>query len=120
MNVGPLELMVIMVIAILVVGPQRTVEIIRAIGQMTSQLRKLSDEFTTVFQTQVWNVEQETRQAADDVASQASSPLAALSEVQAEIQALERDTRQALERAITGESESPPTEDSPEIREESG
>ncbi len=114
LNVGPFELMMIMVIAILVVGPQRMVEIVRTVGRMAGQLRRLSNEFTSTLQSEIWSAEQKekTRQAADDIASNASSPLTTLTDVQSEVKALERETRQALEKAITGQPESLATEDS--------
>lgn len=53
LNVGPSELIVILLIAILVVGPERMVKIARKIGQVTRQLRNLSSEFTSALQAEV-------------------------------------------------------------------
>jgi Tat protein translocase TatB subunit len=53
LNVGPWELIVVLVIAILVAGPQRMVEIARTLGRASRQLRDLSREFTTALQTEI-------------------------------------------------------------------
>ena len=42
LNVGPWEVTVILIIAILVVGPKRMVEVGRSIGRAASQMRRLS------------------------------------------------------------------------------
>ncbi|HKZ75100.1 MAG TPA: twin-arginine translocase TatA/TatE family subunit [Actinomycetota bacterium] len=43
-NIGPLELMVILVIALLVVGPKRLPEVGRSIGRGLREFRKAQDE----------------------------------------------------------------------------
>lgn len=45
-NIGPLELMVILVVALLVVGPKRLPEVGRQIGRSLHLLRKAQDEVT--------------------------------------------------------------------------
>jgi Tat protein translocase TatB subunit len=67
LNVGPWELIVVLVIAILVAGPQRMVEIARTLGRASRQLRDLSREFTTALQTEI--------QAADMDAGRSGSDL---------------------------------------------
>lgn len=59
LNIGPWELMIITVIAILAVGPKRVVEIARAIGRITSQMRRLSDDFMATIQTEIQIDEQQ-------------------------------------------------------------
>jgi len=46
-NIGTAELMLILLIALIVVGPRRLPEIGREIGKILSDLRKISQEFTT-------------------------------------------------------------------------
>ncbi len=46
-NIGTAELLLIFVIALIVVGPRRLPEIGREIGKILSDLRKMSQEFTT-------------------------------------------------------------------------
>jgi Tat protein translocase TatB subunit len=44
-NIGPAELIVILLVALLVVGPKRLPEIGRTIGKAMRELRKASDDF---------------------------------------------------------------------------
>ncbi len=43
-NIGPLELMVILIVALLVVGPKRLPEVGRSIGRGLREFRKAQDE----------------------------------------------------------------------------
>lgn len=51
LNVGPLELMVILIVALLVVGPSRLPEVGRSIGRGLREFRKAQDEVRTTLQT---------------------------------------------------------------------
>lgn len=59
LNVGPWELVVVLIIAVLVAGPKRMVEIARTLGEFSRQLRDLSREFTTALQAEVQAAEEE-------------------------------------------------------------
>lgn len=50
-NIGPLELMVILVIALLVVGPRRLPEVGRSIGRGIREFRKAQEEVQKTIQT---------------------------------------------------------------------
>jgi sec-independent protein translocase protein TatB len=52
LNIGTMELMVIITIAILVVGPKRLVQVARTIGRLTTRMRKISGEFTSIIRTE--------------------------------------------------------------------
>lgn len=67
LNVGPWELIVVLIIAILVAGPQRMVEIARTLGRVSRQLRSLSGDFTTALQREIQAVEDEVVQSAPDL-----------------------------------------------------
>ena len=82
LNVGPWELMVILAIAILVVGPRRVAELARTIGRFTAQMRRLSDEFMGAIDTELQDAEQ--------------SALGPAISIQTELEATERETRQAM------------------------
>lgn len=67
LNVGPWELVVVLIIAILVAGPQRMVEIARSLGRLSRQLRDLSREFTTALQAEIYASEEGTGTDLDEV-----------------------------------------------------
>ena len=67
LNVGPWELTVVLMIAILMIGPKKMVELARTIRRYATQLRKLSGEFTTVLQSEIQATEQGARQVLSEV-----------------------------------------------------
>ena len=67
LNVGPWELTVVLMIAILMVGPKRMVDLARTIRRYATQLRKLSGEFTSVLQTEIQATEVGARQVLGEV-----------------------------------------------------
>lgn len=71
-NVGPAELILVLVIAILVAGPERMVEIARKLGHFSRQMRELSREFTTALQAEV----QDTHIDPDEILEEASGGVA--------------------------------------------
>jgi Tat protein translocase TatB subunit len=46
MGIGPPELLVVMVIALLILGPQRLARTARSAGKMVREMRQLGGEFT--------------------------------------------------------------------------
>ncbi|MGD2103822.1 MAG: twin-arginine translocase TatA/TatE family subunit [Anaerolineae bacterium] len=67
LNVGPWELVLVLIVAILVAGPKRMVEIARDLGRFSRQLRDLSREFTTALQAEIHAAEDEAGQAGVDL-----------------------------------------------------
>lgn len=67
LNVGPWELIVVLIIAILVAGPQRMVEIARTLGRASRQLRDMSREFTTALQTEIQAADKEAGKSGPDL-----------------------------------------------------
>lgn len=90
LNVGPWELVVILVIAILLVGPRRMVEIARSMGRVTSQMRSLSHDFLGAMQNELQTTEEQTLQAMNGLAKDGA-------DLSAQVQATERETSQAIE-----------------------
>ncbi|MGD8244332.1 MAG: twin-arginine translocase TatA/TatE family subunit [Anaerolineae bacterium] len=86
LNVGPWELVVVLIIAILVAGPQRMVEIARTLGRVSRQLRDLSREFTTALQAEIQSAEQELGTPSQDL----------------------KEVRQDLEDALSGSTQRTP------------
>lgn len=109
-NLGSWELAVIVILAILLVGPRRVLEIIQSIRRFTAQLRKMSSEFTTLLQAEMYEaqdldrevkgIERETREDLRMTLQEVLNPFAT---VQSELQAAAQETRQALERAVREE-----------------
>jgi sec-independent protein translocase protein TatB len=102
-GVGPAELLVILVIALLVVGPHRLPEMAAQLGRFTRAMRRMSSQVTREFNEAMRDLEteyedmkgewQDVRQGLDDTASLAGS----------ELTAAERDAEQALEEAQASE-----------------
>jgi len=67
LNVGPWELVLVLIIAILVAGPKRMVEIARTLGQYSRQLRDLSREFSSALQAEIQATEEEAKQTGLDL-----------------------------------------------------
>ncbi len=102
LNVGPLELTVILVIAILLIGPKRMIQVSRTIGRLTRQLRRYSADFTATLQTEVAATERAAGESPKDVIKSIAEPFTAL---QAEFGAMQRETRQALTTIVEGTAE---------------
>lgn len=90
LNVGPWELVAILVIAILLVGPKRMIEMARTIGRVTAQMRQMSNEFLGTVQAELDSTEAEARQALEGVVEGGGESVA-------ELRAVEEETRQAIE-----------------------
>jgi sec-independent protein translocase protein TatB len=63
LNVGPLELLVVLAVALIVVGPERLPELARSVGRALRQLRQVQDEVRDMVSS---GVDDEVRQAASD------------------------------------------------------
>jgi Tat protein translocase TatB subunit len=63
LNVGPLELLVVLAVALIVVGPERLPELARSVGRALGQLRQVQDEVRDMVTA---GVDDEMRQAATD------------------------------------------------------
>jgi sec-independent protein translocase protein TatB len=122
LNVGPWELTVIFIIAILLVGPKRMVEMARTIGRVSSQMRRISSEFLGTIRDEVEAVEADAHQALEGAVQVGEESVAELqateqetrqvlesigedrrratTSIKAELQAVERETRQALEEIV--------------------
>jgi Sec-independent protein translocase protein TatA len=93
LNIGPWEITVIIIIAILMIGPKRAVEIARLIGRVTAQMRKLSGEFMGTIQTEIRALNQEAKEAVATASEGEQAPITSLS---AELKSIERETRQVV------------------------
>ncbi len=60
-NIGTGELLFILLLALLVLGPRRIPEVARALGRALRELRSISDEFTTALTREVEAAERAER-----------------------------------------------------------
>ena len=72
-NVGPAELLVILLVALLVVGPRRLPELGRRVGRAMRELRRSSEEFRRSFDYDV-DDEDDLHPNGKDRSSPAASP----------------------------------------------
>jgi Tat protein translocase TatB subunit len=63
LNVGPLELLVVLAVALIVVGPERLPELARSVGRVLRQFREVQDEVRDLVSS---GVDDEMRTAADE------------------------------------------------------
>lgn len=63
LNVGPLELLVVLAVALIVVGPERLPELARSVGRVLRQFREVQDEVREMVSS---GVDDDMRQAADE------------------------------------------------------
>jgi sec-independent protein translocase protein TatB len=63
LNVGPLELLVVLAVALVVVGPERLPELARSVGRVLRQFRDVQDEVRSMVSSEV---NDDMRDAADE------------------------------------------------------
>jgi sec-independent protein translocase protein TatB len=63
LNVGPLELLVVLAVALVVVGPERLPELARSVGRVLRQFREVQDEVRSMVSSEV---NDDMREAADE------------------------------------------------------
>lgn len=63
LNVGPLELVVVLAVALIVVGPERLPELARSVGRVLRQFREVQDEVRDMVSS---GVDDDMREAADE------------------------------------------------------
>ncbi len=100
-NVGPWELTVILIIAVLLLGPRRMLEVSRTIGSVTSQMRKLSNEFLGTIQSELQTTGRETSQVVGNIGRGELEPITSIRD---ELQTTEREIRHAMENIDQNES----------------
>lgn len=93
-NIGLGELLVILIISILVVGPKRTIEIARTLGRISRQLRDLSREFTNALQAEIDATESQTGDIGAELRHVADELRGAFTGAEEEIKAVERGAAQ--------------------------
>jgi Sec-independent protein translocase protein TatA len=87
-NIGTGELMIIIVIAILVIGPKRMLELGQALGRLTRRGREIWSEVLKTIQTEL----QDTQEAVEEIAAGGS-------DLTAEVKATGQETNKALQKS---------------------
>lgn len=125
-NIGTGELMLIIIIAILVIGPKRMLELGQALGRLTRRGREIWSEVMKTIQAEL----QDTKEAVDEIAASGSDLVSEVKttgqetekalqksrtetfDMQAELKELGRETQQVMKEVtegfasiITGEAE---------------
>ena len=95
LNIGPGEMMAILAIAILVIGPARMVTFARALGRIARRMRSISGEFLGSLQEELSETQEEAREALGGLQKDGA-------DVAAEVGATKQETDDVLEG--TGES----------------
>jgi Sec-independent protein translocase protein TatA len=87
-NIGTGELMIIIVIAILVIGPKRMLELGQALGRLTRRGREIWNEVMKTIQAEL----QDTKEAVEEIASSGSNLVT-------EVKATGLETNKALQKS---------------------
>jgi sec-independent protein translocase protein TatB len=91
LNVGPLELLVVLAVALVVVGPERLPELARSVGRVLRQFREVQDEVRDMVAS---GVDDEMREAASEF-REAAGGLARATDVKGAVRRAERGIRDA-------------------------
>lgn len=95
-GIGPMELLVIFVLALIVFGPNRLPEIARSLGKAMSELRRTSQEVSETVMREL------------DVTPEPEKPQGAVSQISASLQ---ESVRKIVEPSQEAPPEEPPTQD---------
>jgi Tat protein translocase TatB subunit len=87
LNVGPLELIVVLAVALIVVGPERLPELARAVGRAVRQLRDVQNEVRDMVSL---GVDDEVREAASEF-KKATGGLRKATDVRGAVRRMERE-----------------------------
>jgi sec-independent protein translocase protein TatB len=90
LNVGPLELLVVLAVALVVVGPERLPELARSVGRVLRQFREVQDEVRDMVSS---GVDDEVRQAASEF-RKATGSITRATDVKGAVRRAERSIRE--------------------------
>ena len=98
-GIGPAELILILIVAFIVLGPERLPAVARALGKWAYQLRKMSSEFTRQLGPEMDGTLRDIQSARDDIrglSNQITTPLRTeMHNAAQEIKAIQTDVQQA-------------------------
>lgn len=90
LNVGPLELLVVLAVALIVVGPERLPELARSVGRVLRQFREVQDEVRDMVSS---GVDDEMREAAAEF-RKATGSIKRATDVKGAVRRAERTIRE--------------------------
>ena len=90
LNVGPLELLVVLAVALVVVGPERLPELARSVGRVLRQFRDVQDEVRDMVSS---GVDDDMRQAASEL-RQATGSIKRATDVKGAVRRAKRSIRE--------------------------
>ena len=95
-GIGPEELILVLIVALLVLGPERLPRMARDVGRVVGELRRTSDEFRTEFLQADKYLEKPAASASAAIAEPAA--IAATTPADPNESAFDREMREARER----------------------
>ena len=114
-GIGPLELLVILVLILIFVGPQRLPEMAAQLGRFMRTARKMSEEVTREFTTTMKDLEQEYDEVRGEWKEVGQGLEEDLNVVNKELASADKDARKALgEAKSAADGTSPATKDARE------
>jgi Tat protein translocase TatB subunit len=96
LNVGPLELLVVLAVALIVVGPERLPELARSVGRALRQFREVQDEVRDMVSA---GMDDEMREAASEFRKAAGTAKRA-TDVKGAVRRAERSIREETTAAV--------------------
>jgi Tat protein translocase TatB subunit len=90
LNVGPLELLVVLAVALVVVGPERLPEVARSVGRVLRQFREVQDEVRDMVSS---GVDDDMREAASEF-RKATGGIKRATDVKGAVRRAERSIRE--------------------------
>jgi Tat protein translocase TatB subunit len=97
-GIGPEELILVLVVALLVLGPERLPRVARDVGRVVGDLRRTSDEFREEFLQADKYLEKPAASAPTPVAGPAPAAIPATTPTDPNENAFDREMREAREK----------------------
>ena len=97
-GIGPEELMLVLIVALLVLGPERLPRVARDVGRVVGELRRTSDEFREEFMNADKFLERQAPSTPAPVAESAAVAIPATTPSDPNESAFDREMREARER----------------------
>jgi Tat protein translocase TatB subunit len=108
LNVGPLELLVVLAVALIVVGPERLPDLARSVGRALRQFRDVQDEVRNMVSS---SVDDDMREVASEF-KKAAGGVRRATDVKGAVRRTERSLREETNPSSTARTKkSPPARD---------